>query len=69
MTVPKGANAGRPLRLKGRGIRTGQGDERGDQYIRLSIMLPETMDPDLEKLIGNWAKTNHYDVRGNLKAD
>jgi len=69
MTVPKGANAGRPLRLKGRGIRTGQGDERGDQYIRLSIMLPEKMDPDLEKLIGNWAKSNYYDVRGDLKTD
>jgi DnaJ-class molecular chaperone len=58
MTVPAGSNSGRTLRLKGRGI--GAPDrQRGDQYVRLLVVLPESGDPELEQ----WARRHHYDVR------
>ncbi len=58
MAVPAGANTGRTLRLKGKGI-AGPGAVRGDQYVRLLVMLPNSPDPDLE----SWAKRHAHDVR------
>jgi DnaJ-class molecular chaperone len=58
MTVPAGSNSGRTLRLKGRGIGSSDGP-RGDQYVRLLVMLPDSTDADLEQ----WARRRSYDVR------
>lgn len=55
MTVPKGAHHGRPLRLKGKGAPIGTSGRRGDQYVRLRIVLPEPMDAELERMILAWA--------------
>ncbi len=46
LTVPKGANTGARLRLKGRGMPDGKG-HRGDLFARLVVTLPEG-DPELE---------------------
>jgi DnaJ-class molecular chaperone len=53
MTVPKWANTGRVLRLKGKGVPRADGG-RGDEHVTLKVMLPETPDPELEKLIAQW---------------
>ncbi len=71
VNVPKGASSGTMLRLKGRGLpRRGDGrdktEERGDQYIKLRIVLPEKPNSALEKLIEAWAKSNRYDVRARF---
>jgi DnaJ-class molecular chaperone len=58
MTVPSSSNSGRTLRLKGKGIGA-PGGRRGDQYVRLLVMLPEAGDAELER----WAKGRSYDVR------
>jgi DnaJ-class molecular chaperone len=58
ISVPPRSNAGRILRLRGRGIaRPGGG--RGDQLVRLVVVLPEPPDPDLE----SWARTHGYRAR------
>lgn len=53
MKVPKGANTGIVLRLKGKGVprRTGG---RGDEYATLRVMLPPKPDPDLEAFVAKW---------------
>ena len=48
MTIPKGSNSGKVLRLKGRGAFAD--GKRGDLLARLMIMLPEDENPDLTKL-------------------
>jgi curved DNA-binding protein len=58
MTVPSSSNSGRTLRLKSKGIGA-PGGRRGDQYVRLLVMLPEAGDAELER----WAKGRSYDVR------
>ena len=58
VTVPAGSNSGRTLRLKGRGI-GGPDGRRGDQYVRLLVVLPDATDPELEQ----WARRRSYDVR------
>ena len=53
MTVPKWTNTGRVFRLKGKGVLRPDGG-RGDEHVTLKVMLPETPDPELEKLIAQW---------------
>ena len=47
VTVPKAANTGTRLRLKGRGLSDAKG-HRGDLFVRLNVTLPDTPDPALE---------------------
>ena len=59
LTVPKGANSGQTLRLKGKGLSDGRG-KRGDLMARLMLMLPETIPPDLEAFAETWRKDHPY---------
>jgi len=52
--VPKWSNTGTVLRLKGRGVPRPNG-RRGDEYVTLRIVLPEKPDPELQRLIAQWA--------------
>lgn len=70
MTVPKGANTGQTLRLKGRGVPQsptpkGQAKNaaRGDQYVRLVVTLPNKPDADLSRLVEDWAADHAYNPR------
>lgn len=62
VSVPRGANTGTSLRLKGKGVTPRKGGP-GDQYIRLKIMLPDKPDPDLIEFVENWSKDFDDDVR------
>jgi DnaJ-class molecular chaperone len=53
MTVPKWSNTGTVLRLKGKGVARADGS-KGDELVRLEVMLPEKPDPELEKFIAQW---------------
>jgi DnaJ-class molecular chaperone len=53
VAVPKWSNTGRVLRLKGRGVPRSDGS-KGDQYIKLILVLPEKPDPKLEAFVAEW---------------
>lgn len=61
VTVPPGSNSGSVLRLKGKGVPHGK--ERGDQFVKLRVTLPDKPDPELEAFIRRWAESHAYDVR------
>jgi DnaJ-class molecular chaperone len=67
MTVPKGSNTGATLRLRGKGILDSRSGQRGDQYVRLKVVLPKTPDAELEKLVEQWAKGHPYDPRADME--
>jgi DnaJ-class molecular chaperone len=54
MTVPKNANTGTRLRLRGKGAARADGTH-GDEYVTLKIVLPERPDPELEKFAAAWS--------------
>ena len=54
LTIPEGANTGKMLRLKGKGV-----TERGDQFVRLVVMLPETIDDELKKFVKKWSRRDY----------
>jgi DnaJ-class molecular chaperone len=67
MTVPKWANTGTVLRLKGRGVPRADGT-RGDEYVTLKVMLPEKPDPELERFIAKWGSAKANDQRQAMGA-
>jgi DnaJ-class molecular chaperone len=51
--VPKWSNAGRVLRLKGRGVPRADGS-KGDEYVTLKLVLPQRPDRELERFLAQW---------------
>ncbi len=60
-SVPKGASTGTTLRLKGKGIKG------GDQYIKLRLVMPETVDKELEETLRKWADKHAYNPRKHME--
>ena len=67
MTVPKGTNTGRVLRLRGKGVARKDGG-RGDEYVTLKIVLPEPLDPEIEEFARRWQAGQKHDPRRGLEA-
>jgi DnaJ-class molecular chaperone len=59
LTIPKGANTGTRLRLKGRGLTDPQG-RRGDLFARLVVTLPDAPDANLEGFAEIWKRERPY---------
>ncbi len=57
MTIPKGTNSGKVLRLKGKGIKPPNAEQAGNQYVHLQVTLPDPPDPELTALLEEWAKS------------
>jgi DnaJ-class molecular chaperone len=64
LTVPKGVESGRLLRLKGKGVQ--RPGRAGDELVRLKIVLPEEPDADLEAFVSGWNPPG-YDPRRNME--
>ena len=67
MSLPKPANTGSVLRLKGKGARRSDGSH-GDEYVTLKVMLPQEADPALEKFAAEWTPSKQHDPRGRMRA-
>lgn len=61
ITLPPGANKGRTLRLRGKGMPGPTG--AGDLLVTPRVVLPERIDSDLEDLARRWRDENPYDPR------
>ncbi|MEM7076260.1 MAG: DnaJ C-terminal domain-containing protein [Pseudomonadota bacterium] len=66
VTLPEGASSGRRLRLKGKGIKPAKGSA-GDQYVRLRIVLPEQMSPEIRDIAQRWRDASDFDPRAELR--
>lgn len=63
MTVPKGANTGTRLRVRGKGAPPPGGGPRGDHYVTLKVMLPPSPDDELVRFVEEWSPKHPYRVR------
>jgi DnaJ-class molecular chaperone len=62
MTVPKGSNTRTTMRLKGKGAPR-RGGGRGDQLVKLKVVLPKSADPELEAFVSNWDRGKTFNPR------
>lgn len=62
VTVPPGSSSGRRLRLRGKGV-AGKGEQRGDQYVELRVVVPEQLSDEAKRLLEEFEKAQPYDPR------
>ncbi|OBZ92447.1 molecular chaperone DnaJ [Pararhizobium polonicum] len=62
LTLPPNSSTGKTLRLKGKGV-TRRGGGNGDQYITVSITLPETADAELTAFATSWRAGEAHNPR------
>jgi curved DNA-binding protein len=65
MTIPPGTNSGAKLRLKGRGIE--RGEEKGDQFVTIKILVPKGLDAEDETTIRALAAKHPIDTKSAVK--
>ena len=63
LKVPPESNTESTLRLKGKGIIDRATGKRGDQYVRLKVVLPDRADPELKQFLETWSAQHPYSVR------
>lgn len=52
--IPKGTDSGTKFRLKDKGVK------KGHHYVEVKIVMPRTIDKDLEKMMEGWKKDHPY---------
>jgi DnaJ-class molecular chaperone len=65
MTVPKHANTGTVLRLRGKGVAR-RGGGHGDEFVKLKVMLPDPPDPALDAFLASSEPGKTYDPRKDM---
>lgn len=64
MTIPKGSDAGRQLRLRGKGIQ--RKTNPGDQIVTLRVSIGRSSDPELAEFLEKWAPQHPVDPRQGM---
>ena len=67
LNVPAGSNTGTSLRLKGRGLLDKKSGQRGDQYVKLKVVLPEKPDDKLKEFLESWEAGKTLDPRKEME--
>ncbi len=67
LNVPAGSNTGTSLRLKGRGLLDRKSGQRGDQYVKLKVVLPERPDDKLKEFLEGWEAGKIQDPRKDME--
>jgi molecular chaperone DnaJ len=63
LKVPPGSQGGSELRLRGKGFPHLKGIGRGDQFVRLEIVVPQSLDLRSRELLREIAELNPGDPR------
>ncbi|HZQ02192.1 MAG TPA: J domain-containing protein [Reyranella sp.] len=67
LNVPAGSNTGASLRLKGRGLLDRKSGQRGDQYVKLKVVLPDQPDDKLKEFLQGWEAGRSHDPRKSME--
>jgi DnaJ-class molecular chaperone len=68
LTIPKHSEAGRRMRLRGRGIAAHGGRPAGDLYATIKLVVGGVPDAQLEAAMRVWREVDHTDPRAALLA-
>jgi curved DNA-binding protein len=63
LKVPPGTTIGTQLRVRGKGLPTGEGEAKGDLYALVQVVTPESIPEDEQKLWRELAERSSFDPR------
>jgi curved DNA-binding protein len=63
LKIPPGTVAGTRMRIRGKGLPTGDGDRKGDLYAVVGLVTPESVTDDERKLWSELAARSDFDPR------
>jgi DnaJ-class molecular chaperone len=63
LKIPVGASTGTKLRVRGKGVGAIGVADRGDMIVTLKVVLPPTVDTDLQTAMEAWSKAHPYNPR------
>lgn len=66
MTVPKYANSGDTLRLRGRGAKDRRSGQVGHQYVTIEVVLPKGEEPELATFLEGWTPQHDANPRQEM---
>ena len=70
LNIPKNSNSGKTMRLIGKGATDPKSKKKGDQLVKLMVMLPSGINSDLEKSVKKWSTklkdTEVKNIRGHF---
>jgi DnaJ-class molecular chaperone len=66
MSIPKGSNTGKTLRLRDKGIRNRKSGQRGHQLVTLKVVLPAAEEPELTAFLDTWQPRSPDDPRKEM---
>jgi DnaJ-class molecular chaperone len=64
MTIPKGSDTGRQLRLRGKGIQ--RKTNPGDEIVTLKVVVGHSSDPELAEFLEKWSSQHPFDSRQGM---
>jgi DnaJ-class molecular chaperone len=67
MTLPAGTQNGGRFRLRGKGVPHLKGEGRGDQYITIKVVLPETLDARSRQLVEELDRRHPLQPRAHIR--
>lgn len=69
LKIPKGSNTGTKLKVKGKGVGAPKESDRGDLLVTLKVVMPPTIDNELEEAIRTWNRSHSYNPRAHLEKE
>lgn len=63
LRIPPATNSGKTFRVRGRGVTDPRTGQRGDQFVRISIVVPEIPDEATKSLMRQYAERNPENPR------
>ena len=64
LRIPKGANTGDTLRLRGKGVK--RRGKAGDEMVTLKVVMPKPPDAQLDAFLEGWTPPASYDPRREM---
>ena len=66
LRVPPATNSGKTFRVRERGVRNPRSGKRGDQFVRITIVVPEIPDETTKELMRQYAERNSENPRETI---
>lgn len=66
LRIPPATNSGKTFRVRGRGVADPRNGQRGDQFVRISIVVPEIPDEATKDLMRQYAERNPENPRAAI---